>query len=436
MTMDFEECNTRESELGMELYHSTAPPTGGKLRKSPEDFRVEEISEFPEEAEDGRFTIAKVTSTNWETNRLIGYLASGLGISRNKIGFAGTKDKRAVTTQLMSFEAPVDRVASIDIHQVEISDPYPSRREMTIGDLIGNAFQIRVADCSLDGGELDEACEKTKAGLRELGGTPNYFGIQRFGAVRPITHIMGKQIIDGDFEGAVMTYTGHPTEYEDPEIQEVRRELEESADFEEALENYPRKLTFERTMIDHLTKNPEDYVGALKRLPSNLQMMFVHAYQSYLFNRLLSLRIKEGMSINSPVVGDRIFPADRNGLPDHDKVIPVTEANIDLARAQVEKGRAFISGVIFGAESEFAEGRPGELEKKIVEEEGLRREDFIVPEIRRCTSTGTRREFLGRVWDLELSTEERAYQVSFSLGKGCYATSLLREFMKTDPMDY
>ena len=61
------------------------------------------------------FASPRVTATNWETNRLVRHLSKILGISRNRIGFAGTKDKRAVTTQLMSFEAPVESVMAIQL---------------------------------------------------------------------------------------------------------------------------------------------------------------------------------------------------------------------------------------------------------------------------------------------------------------------------------
>jgi tRNA pseudouridine13 synthase len=430
------ECANRERELGLEIFYTPTAGIGGRLRTSPEDFRVEEISEFPQRDEGGRYSIAQVTSTNWETNRLIRQLSKALRISRGKVGFAGTKDKRAVTTQLMSFEAPLEEVLSLSIHQVEIGDAYRSRRKVTIGDLIGNAFVVSVRDCLIGGKELEDRCAEVASQLIELGGFPNFFGIQRFGSQRPITHLVGGHIVRGEMEKAVMAYVAHPTPYETDESRMVREELERTGDLREALRSYPRKLTFERVVLEHLMEKLDDFAGAIGRLPSNLQMMFVHAYQSQLFNRILSERIRRGLPLERPLVGDVVLPMTRDRIPDHDKPIPVTEENMDLVERQVREGKAFVSGLLFGSESTFAEGEMGEIERSVVESEGVRGEDFIVPQLPHCSSKGTRRELVCPLWDFGSHAEGNQVTLEFKLGKGCYATCLLREFMKVDPTYY
>ena len=119
----------------MLYYLSSAEGTGGRLKAAAEDFIVDEISLHPPEFADGKFSIATVRARNWETNRMVRILARQLGISRDRIGFAGTKDKRAVTTQLMSFMCPPDRLTQVNLQDLEISDVYTARRGMTIGDL-------------------------------------------------------------------------------------------------------------------------------------------------------------------------------------------------------------------------------------------------------------------------------------------------------------
>ncbi|MFP4545287.1 MAG: tRNA pseudouridine(13) synthase TruD [Methanomassiliicoccales archaeon] len=430
------ECNTRERELGLEVFYTSTPGVGGRLRADPEDFQVREISRYPERSDEGRFTVARVTATNWETNRLIRQLSRALRISRRKVGFAGTKDKRAVTTQLMSFQTSPEEVGSLDIHQVDIDQIYPSRREITIGDLVGNSFVIRVRDCLFHGRELEDLSDQVTASLKELGGFPNFFGVQRFGALRPVTHLVGKKIIQGDFEGAVMTYCANPVEEEAPEAREARRELGDTGDFKAALSTFPRRLTFERTVVEHLAEHPGDFPGALGRLPNNLQMMFVHAYQSYLFNRILSERMRRGLPLNRPVEGDVVLPVGRDDLPEHDSHIPVTGENMDLVWKQLRDGRAVIGGLVFGSESEFAGGEMGEIERSVVESEGIQRRDFLVPDMPRASSKGNRRELVGRFSELEHRVEGDRLDIRFSLTKGCYATSLLREYMKADTMDY
>ncbi len=425
----------REHDLGMELFLTEGVPgIGGKLRRSPEDFVVDEISILPPVVENGRFVVAKVWHRNWEANRLVRRLASNLHVGRMRVGFAGTKDGRAVATQLMSFNAPLEDVAALSIPDVRVTDVYRANRMITIGDLIGNRFDILVSD--LDPAvDLADSCEKARAILDAAGGFPNYFGVQRFGSVRPITHLIGKDLTREDFEGAVMRYVANPL-MEDSEVSEARRTLQETRDFERALREFPPKLTFERSLIGHLVQKPGDYLGALRTLPQNLLMMFVHAYQSYLFNRMLSERVRSGLSLRTPVVGDLVLPLDKNGLPDHDTPIPVTEDNLDKATKNALQGKAFVSGLLYGTESAFADGPMGEIERRIVEGEGISRMDFQIIGMREASSKGTRRELLAPYRDLSVSLGDGDARFSFSLNKGCYATCLLREFMKAGMGQY
>lgn len=426
----------RERDIGLEVFFSDTEGSGGKLKTTAEDFVVDEVSKYPPAKPDGKVCVARVTATNWETNRLIRHLSKMLGISRNRIGFAGTKDKRAVTTQLLSFEAPVELVMALQLSQVSIEGGYMAKRGMTIGDLIGNRFTIRVRDCPVQGDRLRESLLGTETALRELGGFPNFFGVQRFGTVRPVTHLVGRAIVKGDLEQAVLLYIGNPSDEEDERSRAAREALQRDRDYGAALRDFPWKLTFERMVIGYLDRNPGDYAGAICVLPTNLQMMFVHAYQSYIFNLILSERLKRGIPLNAPVVGDVVLPADKDGNPDHDKQVPVTSLNLDLVEKQVRERRAFVSGTLFGSESVLAEGEMGEIERQAIEREGLSSRDFLVPVIPHCSSRGSRRELICEYRDLKLDIGEDEYTASFLLGKGCYATVLLRELMKSDIADY
>ena len=424
-----------ESDLGLEAFLTEdIPGIRGRLRKTPEDFVVDEISILPPPFPDGKFVIAKVWHRNWEANRLVRRLGSNLHIGRSRVGFAGTKDGRSLATQLMSFNAPIDAVKSLEIPDVRITDAYTARRMISIGDLVGNKFLIRVTDIS-QGTDIEGICKAVKERLDPIGGFPNFFGIQRFGSVRSITHLIGKDLVRGDIEGAVMRYVANPLE-DDSEANDARRVLQETKDFARALDEYPMKLTFERMMIGHLKDNPGDYLGALRTLPYNLLMMFVHAYQSYLFNRTLSERIRRGMSIKEPEVGDVILPLSKNNVPDHDSTILVTKDNLDKAVRNARERKAFVSGLIYGSESVFAEGRMGEIEKKIIESENLKRLDFQIVGLREASSKGTRRELLSPYKDLSIKADKDEATFRFTLNKGCYATVLLREFMKADISQY
>lgn len=421
-----------EKDLGLEVFLTDdLPGIGGRLRRAPEDFVVDELSIMPPEDPNGRYTIARVWHRNWEANRLVRRLASNLGMSRAKIGFAGTKDGRSVATQLMSFDAPIEAVRAIAIPDVRILDAYRSNRRIEIGDLIGNRFEIVVSEMRLDV-DAREVVASVRERLDSIGGFPNFFGVQRFGVTRPVTHMVGKDLVRGDFERAVMRYVASPAEDEDSEANDARRTLQETHDFERALKEFPRKLTFERMVISHLCEKPGDYLGALRVLPRNLLMMFVHAYQSYLFNRILSERLRAGMSISEPEVGDIVLPLSKTGVPDHDTPIAVTEENLAKAVRNAKEGKAFVSGLIYGTDSPFAEGRMGEIERRVIEAEGIDRRDFQIVGLREASSKGGRRELKAIYRDLAIEVHEDRAVFRFALTKGCYATALLREFMKCE----
>ncbi|MFQ5910711.1 MAG: tRNA pseudouridine(13) synthase TruD [Thermoplasmata archaeon] len=425
-----------EKVLGIETFLTHYPGIGGKLRVRPEDFVVEEVSVPLPKIENGRYTVARIRVRNWETNRLVRHLARNLRMSRRRIGFAGTKDKRAITTQLIQFDCPPERVKDLRIKDVEVLDVYQTDKKIQLGALLGNRFRIVIGQVELSGAETLVRVSRVADAIMEIGWFPNFFGVQRFGAARPITHIIGRKICEGDFEGAALTYIGRPFPTESDDVQEARRFLEKTHDFSETLRIFPRHLSFERAILNHIVKNPGDFVGAIASLPLNLQMMFVHAHQSYLFNKVLSERLKRGLPLNEPVLGDLILPAKDNGLPDRKKPILVDEGTITKATKRAKAGKAFVSGLVLGTNPNLAEGEMGEIERSVIEGEGVGPPDFLVPRIPRISSKGTRREILSPLKDFEFSVGEGFARTSFELIPGSYATSLLREFMKTDMINY
>jgi len=431
----YRRCDTAESDIGMRYYLSGADGTGGRLKTEPEDFIVREISKHPEVSDDGRFLIAEVTSRNWETNRLVRMMSRSMGISRERIGFAGTKDKRAVTTQLMSFEAPTESISKVDLKDITMSNAYRSRRGIQIGDLIGNAFEITVKGCD-PSADIRSTIDSVSSDIKALGGFPNYFGVQRFGTSRPITHLVGKSIVQGNIREAVSIYMSQISEHEPPEVTESRKLLADRSDLSEAVKTMPKTMSFEKIMAEHLIKHPDDDAGAISQLPTNLQMMFTHAYQSYLFNMMLSRRMESGLPLNRPVYGDVVIPLDQNRIPLHERPVTVTSKNADLVERQLRSGKAFLTISLFGSESKINDGEMGEIERKIIEDEGMTNDNFRVPGLPYCNSKGSRREIVCPVNDIEHRLTDDGYNVKFSLPKGNYATCLLREYMKSEMTSY
>ncbi|MGI5965254.1 MAG: tRNA pseudouridine(13) synthase TruD [Candidatus Methanomethylophilaceae archaeon] len=434
--MKYRLCETDEKEIGMLYYLSTADGTGGRIKVLPEDFEVNEVSEGPEEDPNGKYTIARVKSSNWETNRMVRLMSRSLGVSREKIGFAGTKDKRAVTSQLMSFQCSPEELGKINLKDIEITDVYRARRPIKIGELAGNRFSIKVKETEMPPEKIPETLESVLGDIRETGGFPNYFGVQRFGVVRPVTHRVGEKLVRGDTEGAVRDYLSYPSVFENEEVAEARKELAQRDDWGELLKIMPQSMGFEKSMVGHLADNPGDWNGAIESLPGNLQMMLVHAYQSYIFNLMLSERMERGLPLNAPVEGDSVLPICADGTPDHEHPSEVTSKNIDLVANQVKSGRAAVAITVFGRDSVPRGGEMGEIEARVIEREGIKTSDFTVVGLPRCSSKGSMREIVCPVKDLKYSADPDGYEISFYLTKGNYATCLMREFMKSEMLSY
>ena len=185
-------CRTAEAGVGMLYYLTDTDGTGGRLKADADDFVVREVSDGPAPSDSGKYTIATVTSRNWETNRLIRMMAKAMHISRERIGYAGTKDKRAVTSQRMSFECPPSALSGMDLKDVSVSDIYRSDRQIRMGDLSGNRFSIAVREIEAD--DAEALVTESMGIIGEAGGFPNYYGVQRFGPARPVTHLVGERL--------------------------------------------------------------------------------------------------------------------------------------------------------------------------------------------------------------------------------------------------
>ncbi|QCC51546.1 tRNA pseudouridine(13) synthase TruD [Halapricum salinum] len=449
------EAHPLEQAVGIDYYVSDADGIGGRLRQSPEDFRVEEIEAFepePLDSDPGGYphVLLRVTLRRWDTNDFASALSDRLGISRERVDWAGTKDKHAVTTQLFTVrKADPDAIAAVDLDGADVEILGRTGRNIQFGDLAGNRFEITVT-----GPDQTETIESITADLRAFGGdedsggedervgVPNFFGQQRFGSRRAVTHEVGLGIVREEWEDAVRTYVGNPSERERENTREARATVEELWDdreWQDALETMPSYLGYENAMLQRLVENdsddPEDFRDALETLPSNLQRLFVNAAQSYVFNRICSERLQRGLPFDEPVAGDVICFAESDApegveLPDTDRTQVVTERRVDTARRHVERGRAFVTAPLVGTETGFGEGEPADIAHEVLADLNLERSDFDLPG--EFDSSGTRRAVLVRT-DLDVSGEDPTF--AFALPKGSYATVLLREFMKADPDD-
>ena len=380
-----------EREIGMLYYLSDSPSVGGRIKERPEDFVVEEVNELgraqvlllcgkkaPMDPEgSGEFLWVVMEKRDWATVDAINRLSRILKIPTKHIGFAGTKDKKALTAQWVSLRGVKWRaLRDIGLRDMAFHTPVYMRSRLRLGHLQGNYFEIRIRGAR---GQIPT--------IRRF---PNYFAHQRFGSYRFVSHIVGRHILRGEWEDAVRAYLTMTSEYEPDRTREAREWLSDNwGDWKGALGVFPKRLRPERTILRALSRG-DSYERALKRLHPRMFSLFIHAYQSYLFNLILSRRLEHGVR---PERGDILL----HGTP---------------------------TAMIPGYRSKFAGGVQGEVERSILEEEGVDLSEFR--RFKKYSADGGRRKILERAKDFSVSKNV----VSFYLPKGSYATALLREIMK------
>jgi tRNA pseudouridine13 synthase len=412
-----------ELSLGISWYATATEGIGGHIREKAEDFVVEEVPCGPWK-DAGKYLVLRLTKRNWEQQRLVKEMAKALGISHRRISWAGTKDRNAVTSQYISIhDLEPDAVERITLPDVRLEAVGRSDHPIALGELEGNRFTILIRDC-----EQSDLAERVDEVVRAAAaGFPNYVGIQRFGVLRPVTHLVGERILRGDLEGAVLTYLGATFSAEAAGIREAREGFLKDRDVKEAIRHFPVRLTFERAMLHHLDGHPGDYPGALKALPPRLLSMFVSAFQSFLFNILLSQRCGQGIPLGEPAPGDRlIFP---DGKEDR-----VTGENLGAAILQVERKRARIGLFVPGSGPTPGPGKDGDPARALLKELGISAGNFAsASKLVSAAYSGMTRP-VSLTTEIASSLEGNDVLLCFSLGPGQYATTVCREFMKADPM--
>ncbi len=390
-------------------YLSKIAGLGIELRTTSKNFFVEEITsdgtilklnkKIECMGQDGKFTQFILQKSNWSTNDAINAIAKKLRISFKCFNAAGMKDKNATTTQRISaFAVSPEQILNIQIKDIKVNGVWTANEKVKLGSLLGNRFTIK----------LNNANENSKKIVGKIyseldSAVPNYFGEQRFGTIRKNTHVVGEKIIKGDFEAAVMTYLTCSEGEENVYANIARKEFACNRDFKTALKIFPRYLQFERLMIAHLAEKPRDYVRAFRTLPRNILLMFVHAFQSMLFNEALSDRIREGDI--RPEEGEHYCEENNYGFPD--------------IHRKKDNGK-WIIGRLIGYETEL-----NEREYNLLKKYNIKRTNFKVKQIPEISSKGTFRALFAPLKDFSFSGNT----FKFSLPSGSYATMALREFL-------
>lgn len=254
---------------------------------------------------------------NKETMEVASIIAKLLRVPVKKIHYAGTKDRRGVTCQRMSIDnMPVERVTMLNkaLKSCKLGCFEYSNDPIKLGELNGNEFIITIKDAqSTDPNvSVEDAVTPILESLKTQGFI-NYFGMQRFGTFSNSTHEIGKQMLNWQWKKAGELIL-QEQEVCIPGSQEARKIWAETNDPSKALKKMPRKCNAEFSILSRLesaqkgeghTFDDNDYFNAIMGIARNLRVMYVHSYQSYIWNVIASKRIE--LFGTKVVAGDLIF---------------------------------------------------------------------------------------------------------------------------------
>ncbi|KAI0887354.1 pseudouridine synthase [Annulohypoxylon maeteangense] len=266
--------------------------------------------------DDGSYLHFTLFKENRDTIEAINQIARFLNLKPAFFGTAGTKDRRAVTSQRVSIRRrnPQSMISvNSKLFGVKIGDFTFEKNPIHLGQHTGNEFVIVLKNCHFNGTDnltfekkLDIANATVTSALEQVNhnGFINYYGTQRFGTHRIGTQEIGMMILKQDFEGAVGALLSFDPDLVDPaetgSLAVTRREdasraracwiFSDTGNVQDALKYLPRRCHVESTLMRHLSKQPKDYVGALLSISRGMRTMYVHAFQSLVWNFAASKR--------------------------------------------------------------------------------------------------------------------------------------------------
>jgi tRNA pseudouridine13 synthase len=394
---------------GIGCYCTEFAGIGGAIKQDSSDFKVSEIA--------GELDFVKSYGGQY---RYPLYLLEKRGVDSNhalfeieqehrvRLRVMGIKDARATTSQYAGAQhAWKDPPKELATRRTRITLQGFTKRPIGMESLAGNGFEIAIRGSSGDG---------IGGFVPEIGRIANFYGLQRFGSERLVTHLVGRAIVKRDFMQAATLLLCHTTEYDTESSREIREKCKDPANYRQALKAMPRGMDIERQLLGALVAG-KDAISALRSVQITIRRLFVQAYQSYIFNQCLSRAIAAGEDISSPRPGDLCFEMEG----------PATFGRIIKFDAQ-SKAQQVPAVRMAGYTFQPGKGRFELITKQLLEEEGVAARDFYIKEMQELSQQGGFRQ--APLWCRDFAYRDTT--VSFKLPKGSYATTLLRELIKPD----
>jgi tRNA pseudouridine13 synthase len=402
-------------QAGIECYCTSFAGTGGSIKQGSEGFVVSELVDeslhiSPSYNESHRYPLYTLEKQDIDSNHALFEIERSLHM---RFRIMGIKDAKAVTTQYAGTERvmrnpPTELKSKHTRLMLKGFTKHPLDKKF----LAGNKFQIRIYNAQ---------SSDLSSFISQMDKVGNFYGLQRFGSERLVTHLVGREIVKRNFLHAVQLLLSYTTEFDTQTSREIRNMCAEPSNYRQVLKILPKGMDIERQVLSVLVAG-KDSIAALRAVPITIRRLFVQAYQAYIFNRCLSRAIVTGEDLLQPQMGDLCFEMEG----------PATFGRI--IKYQPSSKKKLIPAIrMAGYTFQPGKGRFESITKAILQEEEVDAKDFYIKEMQELSHQGGFRQ--APLWCTDFCHKPDPLIVSFKLPKGSYATTLLREIIKpNDPI--
>ena len=390
-----------DKEIGISVYTTKSTPISGKIKKNENDFLVREV--LSEKAIDSfdnldGHAVYLLKKSGIDTNHALIDIEKRYGLILKSLGL---KDANAKTEQYVYTYKKINSLEEYNGKKYSAQRLGFVKKPISKKDMLGNYFEIRISD-------LNDP-------LPSFLGTENilnFFGYQRFGSKRPITHLVGKSIVKGDYEEALEYLLSFSSKYDSKKNNEIRKLISERKSESEVIELLPFSMDIERNLLKQLSSD-SDPKNAIRSIPLALRRFYIQAYQSFLFNKTLSLAHEFEEELSLPTTDDVCF--DKNSILGKFENDPKQKLAIPLV-----------------GHSYYKKSRFDYYIKKILDEELLTPKDFFIKDFQEISVEGGFRNASLNYLNFKIDGNT----IKFQLSRGSYATIMLREILKpSNPLD-
>ena len=380
-----------------------------KLKSLPDDFQVEELADFPFLG--GPFALYRLTKRALGTPEAVAAVARRWHIPLERISCGGLKDRHALTRQYVTIAGGPRR----DLRQTNLELTYlgQSERPFTPAEISGNRFAVVLRDLS----EHDLAELSAALAVIERDGVPNYFDEQRFGSVGESGEFVARAWCAGDYDRALWLALAEPNAHDRPRDRKEKGLLRANwGDWPACLRatrGTPREPVFA-----NLVRKPADLRRAFSRIPAQQRGLYLAAFQSDLWNRMLANLLRNHCA------ADRLIdvPLDRWRIPFFVSLDESERSTLHPAELPLPSARLHLE-----------EGPTQALVERVLAGEGLQLRELRVKYPRDSFFARGERTAISRVKALSYTTESdelhparRKLRLQFELDRGAYATILFK----------